>query len=538
MTAHMRVAPARTGQASAGWRAHLAVLGAVELATLLLFRRDAADVVAIWWTSSSYGHALLIGPIIAWLVIERAPELRLRTPRAWMPGLALIGLGGFGWLLGDAAGLALARHFGLLMMIQGGVVACLGPAVTRGLLFPLGYALFLVPFGEELVPPLQTLTARMSMALLGLAGVPAHIDGVFIAIPNGLFEVAEACSGVKFLMAMAAYAVLVAQVCFRSWKRRLLFVGAAIVAPVLANGLRAFATIYVAHLRGVEAAAGFDHVVYGWIFFALVMAGVTAAGWPFFDRRPGEPWLGDASPALHCRPCEGRAPSLLPHAVSAAESDMGASLRWDDGYRRLAFAAIAGLLFQALPIVWSARAAGAAQELAGRSELPEVSGWRRVAAAGTPWRPRFDGADRLLSARYRDRAGRAVDLAIAVYARQAEGRELVGHGQGAIDPAGDWAWVAESAPPAGGRAFRIAAPGPVNREVAIFYRIGGVTTGNEVRVKLETLKVRLLGRRQAAAALIVTSEERAGRGSARAAIDAFLGALGPVERVADRAAGL
>ncbi|MGL1269245.1 archaeosortase/exosortase family protein, partial [Vibrio parahaemolyticus] len=77
----------------------------------------------------------------------------------------------------------------------------LGPEVVAGLLFPLGYMLFLVPFGDEMIPFLQTITARLTMVLLALAHIPATLDGVFITTPAGYFEVAEACSGVKFLIA-------------------------------------------------------------------------------------------------------------------------------------------------------------------------------------------------------------------------------------------------------------------------------------------------------------------------------------------------
>src|SRR3546814_12507258 len=61
------------------------------------------------------------------------------------------------------------------------------------------------------------LTAQLSMLFLGLANVPAHLTGVFISTPTGYFEVAEACSGAKFLIAMTAYAALVSN---RSEERR------------------------------------------------------------------------------------------------------------------------------------------------------------------------------------------------------------------------------------------------------------------------------------------------------------------------------
>src|SRR3546814_1933731 len=78
------------------------------------------------------------------------------------------------WLIGDAAGVALARHLGLIVMLQGAVIGVLGPQISRALAFPLFYALFMVPFGEEFVPILQTITAQLSMLFLGWANVPAH----------------------------------------------------------------------------------------------------------------------------------------------------------------------------------------------------------------------------------------------------------------------------------------------------------------------------------------------------------------------------
>ena len=99
--------------------------------------------------------------------------------------------------------------------------------------------------------------------------MPAHLEGIFITTPTGYFEVAEACAGVKFLIAMAAFGALVANVCFRSWPRRIAFMAVAMLVPILANGVRAWGTIYIAHRTGsTDFAASFDHVVYGGIFFA------------------------------------------------------------------------------------------------------------------------------------------------------------------------------------------------------------------------------------------------------------------------------
>ena len=70
---------------------------------------------------------------------------------------------------------------------------------------------------------------------------------------------------------------------------------AAVIVPVLANGVRAWGTIYIAQSQGVEFAAGFDHIVYGWIFFALVMAAVIGGSWRYFDRSPEDPLIDVAA---------------------------------------------------------------------------------------------------------------------------------------------------------------------------------------------------------------------------------------------------
>ncbi|HEX7656079.1 MAG TPA: exosortase A, partial [Sphingomonas sp.] len=259
---------------ASAWRVHLIGLALAALALLGLFRSDVATLADLWWTSTTFGHCLFIGPVIAWLVWQRRGDLQQLQPVAWWPGLALVGGGGMVWLVGAASSVDLFRQLGLIVMLQGAVVTILGPMIARALLFPMAYAFFLVPFGESMEGPLQTITVAMIMPMLHALGVPALVDGVLITIPNGYFEVAEACSGAKFEIAMIAFGTLVANVCYVSWRRRIAFMAMALVVPIIANGLRAFGTIYAAHLTSVAQATGYDHIVYGWIFFGLVMAAV------------------------------------------------------------------------------------------------------------------------------------------------------------------------------------------------------------------------------------------------------------------------
>src|SRR3546814_10987549 len=130
-------------------------------------------LVEVWLSRSTYNHCALILPIIGWLVWQRWPELRRLTPRAWTPGLVLVGAGAFLWLLGAAGFVAIARQAGLILMLQGAVIACLRKAVCRGLAFPIFYTLFMIPIGDELLPATQPLTPEMSMDIPALFPTPS-----------------------------------------------------------------------------------------------------------------------------------------------------------------------------------------------------------------------------------------------------------------------------------------------------------------------------------------------------------------------------
>ena len=491
------------------WRTHLAALAGVSAAIIGLFRRDAADVVALWSNDATFNHCFLILPLIFWLIWQRLPQLRALVPAAWAPGLLVAAAGALGWLLGEASGVNVARQLGLLAMLEGAAIAILGKAVARGIAFPLFYAIFLVPIGEELVPAMQTLTAQLAAFLLGLTGIPAHLEGIFITTPGGYFQVAEACAGARFLIAMLAFGALVANVCYRSWRRRAAFLAVAAVVPILANGVRAWGTIYIAERTDLSFAESFDHVIYGGIFFAFVIGVILAIGWRFFDRGVNEPWFDPR-----------RLQPVVPKGA------------------RLDFVAASLLALAAAGPLWATTVSAAgSHEPPEAIAFPAVPGWQRVpAGAGIPWTPHYAGADRVALAHYRDSRGRIVDLAIAVFAEQGEGHELVGFGQGAVAPNGRWAWTADAPAPPDGRAERIASHG-VAREVLSFYRVGNVLTGSQAGVKLETMKVRLLGGPQRAVAVLVSAQAPGAEADARPAIDDFLRALGPIAPLADRAAG-
>jgi exosortase/archaeosortase family protein len=132
-----------------------------------------------------------------------------------------------------------------------------------------------------LTPKLQDITTWFISHGLQILGIPAFIDGYVIEIPQGSFFVAEACAGLRFLIASIAFGCLYALMMYRSPLRRGLFISVSVVVPIIANGFRAIGIVYLGYLLGNAQAAAADHVIYGWLFFSAVILILTALGLPF-----------------------------------------------------------------------------------------------------------------------------------------------------------------------------------------------------------------------------------------------------------------
>jgi exosortase A len=498
------------GQLPEAWGSAVVALAAVAGLHLLTFFVDWADMVDQWWNSSTYNHIVLVPFIVGWLVWQRKDQLLDLTPRWWWPGLLLLTGAMLVWILGAFSDIATGRHLGTVLTLVAAIVTVVGPRVSGALFFPLAYCLFLVPIGDEFVPLLQTITAKITITLVGWSGIPAVIEGVFIDTPAGLFEVAEACSGVKFLVAMIAFGVLVSNVCFVSWKRRIAFMAACVIVPILANGVRAWGTIYAAQIFGIEAAAGFDHIVYGWFFFAIVLAMLLGGAWRFFDRKIDDP------------------------AVDVERLGALPLVRWLERFGGKAMpVALAGLGIIVAGHVWAAAAERIAAPVPDAIALPAVEGWQRAPFKPRVWwEPRAIGSNHRLLGSYADTEGRKVDVFVAMYAAQHEGAEAAGFGQGALVPDSAWSWLANG--PANGvaRSERLLAEGHVERLAYTWYRTDGMLTGSAMRLQLAVMGQRLLLQPEPTTVLILSAANTPDH-TATDSLAAFQRSIGAVDKWID-----
>jgi exosortase A len=245
---------------------------------LLLFRDTVAEMLAAYDRSETFAHAYLVPPISLWLIWRQRfalAHLPLR-PEPWV--LGGIAAACFLWLVGELAVVNAASQFALVSLIILTVPAVYGFAVTRVLLFPLLFLYFSVPIGLFLVPVMMEHTADFTVMALQVTGIPVYREGLQFVIPSGNWSVVEACSGVRYLIASFMVGTLFAYLNYTSWKRRLLFVTVSIAVPIVANWLRAYMIVMLGHLSGNRLAVGVDHLIYGWVFFGLVIGVMFMVG--------------------------------------------------------------------------------------------------------------------------------------------------------------------------------------------------------------------------------------------------------------------
>lgn len=464
-----------------------------------------------WVRSPTYSYGLLVPPVVAWLIWRQRAALRQTAPRPWPWGLVLVGGAGLVASLGQVVAALVVEQLALVALVQAATLTLLGPRVFRRLAFPLLYLYLAVPLGDELIAPLQQLTARFAVGVLELIGVPARLDGLLIHIPNATFHVAEACAGLRFLLASFALGLLLAWLFFRSWWQRLLFVALAIVLPIVGNSLRAAGVVLAAHWGDAQAAISLDHLTYGYVFTGLLLACLVGLAAMLGARRAA---AGDPA------------------------SSGGPDAR--DRSRRIALTASAALVAAVLPAL-AARPAADQCRIAPILNPPQIVAPWGTASPAPDWRPVAANPDAELWQGYR-RDGAAVDLYVGYYCAQRAGAEAVSETH-RLTGGGHWLVQAQ------GRDRLDASAGQVpvqstevrfagqRRLVLVWYWVDGRFTADPLAAKLLQTRAAVLGGPPSAAVIVASTPFDGDPSVARDTIGQAMVAMAPLDHVLLRPGG-
>jgi exosortase A len=477
------------------WQHALALLLVVLVWIVGWYGPTAKSMAEIWARSDTFAHGFVVVPIVAWLAWRLRRDIAVIAPQPAWWALAPIAIAGFAWLLGEVAAVNALSQLALVVLIVAAIVGVLGNAVSKRLAFPLAFLFFAVPIGEFLIPKLMAWTADFTVFALRLSGVPVYRTGLQFVIPSGAWSVVEACSGLRYLVASLMVGTLFAYLTYQSFRRRLIFIAAAIAVPIVANWVRAYLTVMLGHLSSNKLATGVDHLIYGWLFFGLVV------GTKFLV---GSRWREEPAPETARMPTRptGQLTGGGSKGFVIAGALALAAVVWKIGY-------------------WAIEQNDAASDPV-LSTLRDSGSWHVTASSGT-WRPHFPSPSAEVSQTFQ-KGSEEVGLYIGYYRNQNQARKLVSS-QNALVKSNDAEWNELTR---GSRDVDLSGKSLPVRSVVLtrangermvvwqWYWINGWLTASDYWAKGYTALSRLLGRGDDSAVIVLyaTDDHRSGGANA------------------------
>ncbi len=236
-----------------------------------------------WKLVADYSHGFLVAPLAVYFAWERlAPLKRAPVDPTWW-GVLPLALGSLSLMVGRLGVELMSMRVAFVLTLIGIVLLTLGRSMGRILAFPLLFLFLMVPLPQSLVNviafPLQLIAADFAVNSLYWLGIPALREGNIIHLAHTQLFVAEACSGLRSLMALGTLGVVFAYFFRKNLIERFVLVASTLPIAILVNAFRVALTGYVTHRYGSEAAEGAIHQAEGFFTFGLAFSLLLIEAW-------------------------------------------------------------------------------------------------------------------------------------------------------------------------------------------------------------------------------------------------------------------
>jgi exosortase A len=438
------------------WRNAVAIV-ALLASVFFLYAPSSEALMELWSDTSrtTYTHGFVIAALTAWLVMRRRMAL---AAIPWSPSIAgslLAVAAGAVWVVSVRASIELFHQLLLLSLLWLSVWAVFGKRMALQVWLPVGFLIFAIPVWDQINFLLQEATVQAVALLLTVTAIPAWVDGNFVHLAAGVFEVAGGCSGIHFFIVALTLATLYGEMARDSIKVRIQLVVLAGGLALLANWLRVYTIVLAGHLTNMQHSLIQEgHYNFGWTVFAVMMLLYL------FIARRIEPLERNESigPAMDGMPVSGtRAGGVL-----------------------MALACVV-----AIPVWAILYPVEPAPLPAAGASLPEVrSGWLRASPGSLTWNPVFTGADQEERGEYADTRGSRLEVFVATYAMQRQNKELIAFGNSLIG-ANEGDLVSNTRSPSDAQTREIVVELAGERAlIRYYYRVGNRRTASGVVAQL------------------------------------------------------
>ena len=217
----------------------------------------------------TYSHAFLVPFIILYLIyilnIENRIEFRSSPSLIWG---GVLFLSGFALWIATLSQISLLYWSTSLLVLMGLVFQVFRFNVST--LFPIAYLVFIYPFWGSLALLFQKLSVFMVTLMMSFTNIPVFVENEYVTIPAGIFEIAEGCSGLRYIIVSLAISSLYIFLYLRTVKAGVIFASLAIFGALLTNWIRIVLLIVIGHVTDMESSLMTDHNNFGWYIYIPV----------------------------------------------------------------------------------------------------------------------------------------------------------------------------------------------------------------------------------------------------------------------------
>ncbi|MEM9781770.1 MAG: VPLPA-CTERM-specific exosortase XrtD [Pseudomonadota bacterium] len=440
-------------------------LGELGPGPLLLLLNCILAVTVFWegfeqlveaWQLAEYSHGPLIPVLSGVLFLRQLKTIEVRevSTRDRLPGLAVLLLAVALGLLGKLAQIPDIVTYSIIVWVAAILLMSFGWRTGKNFWSSVLHLVFMLPLPGLLYWKvsiwLRSVAAEFGVWLVKLANVPVFLDGNIIDLGVTQLHVADACSGLRYLVPIMSFSYIFATL-YRGpvWHKIVLLLAAAPLA-VFMNSVRIGMVGVMVNHFGLEHAMGFSHFMEGWvIFIACILMLFGLAKLMLMLQRTEMP---------------------LSVALDLDTTGLGPQIARVRNFRASPVMLTGTALMALTAVVWLALPQRAAVEIKREplAAIPTVMGGWEMVSRGTlsPLVEEGLGADDYVSAYYlpvgtdrSDQSAMPVELFVAWYADQTKGGI---HSPEVCLPAGGFE-IADLTKPDVSAAAGIDEPLPVNR---------------------------------------------------------------------------
>ncbi|WP_120500229.1 VPLPA-CTERM-specific exosortase XrtD [Roseovarius sp. EL26] len=252
------------------------------------------------WQLPEYSHGPLIPVLSGLLFLRQLKEVPIdkREASDYWPGVVLLILAVMMAIAGRLVEIRDIVSYALILWVGAILLISFGWKTGKHFWPPVVHLIYMLPLPGALYYGLSTylqgVSSELGVYFLQLIRVPVYMEGNIIDLGVYKLQVAEACSGLRYLFPILSFSYIFS-VLYRGpmWHKAILLISA-VPITVFMNSVRIAIAGWIVNHVGLSHVEGFSHFFEGWVIFVVCILLLFLLAWILVKLRSDRIGLIDA----------------------------------------------------------------------------------------------------------------------------------------------------------------------------------------------------------------------------------------------------